>query len=681
MSLNSAAFQAPFSFNGVVIETTVQATAGQTITVELRTSVDGQTWTDWQTATPATVAGGRSVSQLIVARPFTSWLEYRALLSGGESPALDEVALTYINSTAGPALVDLVSREPLAGPTTQTPPPLAIGRTDWSGQPAPPTLERQTPQRIVISQIRTPVDDPNSAATLRAVQWATVNSYGQADLGLHYVVNGSGTALTVQPSATVQLPSVEPGTVRVAVLADAATEGVSEAAQAGLTALLAWLAEAYSIAPSAITAAPDAPAQLAALIPELRANLDRAAIRWRRFFPEGSPGNGVERLILLNPGAAEAHATLVGYTAAGAQRRSVTVPAGQRVDVTVSNAFAESTTLGLAVLADRPLVAERTQISGRELLGSTGAAAPHRTWYFAAGATDNGAQTYLLLINPQPTATAAQLTLYPDGTAPVTKTLQLAAQSRTTVLLNDLIPDQRFGLKLVALAPIVAERSLFTLTGAAGLATGSDQLSRRWLFAEGSTTAGYTTTLHLLNPWPDPVSVAVQVLSEDGTTVSRRYAVPGTARLSVLLSEVAPDLPFALDVRADRPLVAERELLFSDGQGLTIGPGTTAPATQWTFAEGSTAAPAEQFILIANPNRAPVSVDADYTLADGTLQHHTYLMPPTSRLSLATSADAPDQPVLTTRITASRPVVAERSIYVRGVDGIGGETSLGQPGR
>lgn len=674
----SAAFQAPFGFNAGVIETVIQASAGQTVTLELRSSLDGQNWRGWQRLVPVVERNGVAVSEFVAFPSFTSWLQYRVTLAAdSDSPIVDELATTFVNSTAGPALVDVVSRAPLQGPTTQTPPPAAISRADWSGGDQPTAITRQRPQRIELTQLRVPVDDPNGPATLRAYAWVVANSYGERDLPFHYFVNGTGTLFEGQPSASTRLPVGDSGVVRVALLADAEGEGVSEAAEATLTELLGWLTESYRLAPDAITVAAAAPAQLIERLPAIRAAADRAVVRYRRFFPEGSPGNGPERLVLVNQNAAEARATLVGYTDQGEQRRILVVPAGQRVDVDLNAAFADTASLGLTVLADRALLAERTQIAGRELLGSAGVGAPRRSWFWAAGATTDGTQTYLLIVNPQAAPAEGLLTFFGETGTLITKTVNFAPQARTTLLLNDLVPDQRFGLKLVTTQAVVAERSAFATNGAATLVVGSPTLNRRWFFAEGVTTTGFTTTLHLLNPWPQQIAVAVQVLSEDGTTVSRRYAVPPQRAVAVSLNEVAPDLPFAITVQGERPLLVERELRFSNGLGATAGLGASVPAVRWRFAEGSTAPPAVQFLLVANPNRAAVNLEITYTLADGTTQRFTREMPPTSRLSIAANTDVPDQPVLSTVITASRPVVAERSIYVQGVDGIGGETSLG----
>lgn len=674
----SVPLQAPFGFNAGIVAWTAAVSGDQALTIEVRSSIDGQTWTDWQRAQPAGSAQNAQLSQVFVFPLFTSWLQYRAGFTGPSgSPALDEVTLSYINSTTGPSLAEIVGRVPLSGPETLTPAPEAVARAEWAGVPVDPSIERQQPQRVEVSQVLAPVDDPNPLATLRALRWASQNVLGQPDLPYHLLIDGQGRVYEGFGSVTRRIPTAEDGTVRIALIANAEAEGVSEATQAELIEVLGWLEASYAIDPAAVQGAADAPQRLKDTVNDLRATIDRAVIRSRRLFAEGSTADVTERLSLFNPTAGEASATLSALTSGGEERRTVTIPAGRRVDVTLNNTFPATSTLAVDVLADRTLLSERTLIAGRELLGSTGAAAPARTWYFAESSTISGTETLLDVANPQRQEVAAVLTFYPDGVAPITQQVTFAPRSRITLRLNDLQPDSGFGLKLVASQPVAAERTMRRVSGAADLATGVDKLSRTWYFAEGSTTEGVTTTLYLLNPWPQQVPISLQIMSEDGTSLSRRYAVPAQARFELNLNDVVPALPFAMQVQADRPVAAERVMQFDGGAISTASAGAPELATRWSFVEGSTAQPAEQFLLIANPNRTSTSLEIAYVLADGTIERRTVSISALSRLTVFANSDVPDQPTVSTIITASRPVVAERSIFVNGANGRGAETSVG----
>lgn len=677
----SAPLQAPFGFNAGQVVWDGGLSATQALTIELRSSIDGQRWSDWQPAR-AVLQRQSFYSQVFVFPLFTSWLQYRVTLTsdGTASPTLDQISLSYINSTAGPALADLAGRVPLPGPATLTPTPEAIARSDWAGTTAPPA-ERQQPQRVELTQVLAPVDDPNPPATLRAMRHVWTPVLGTPELPYHYLIDGQGLIYESWGSPTRRLPDAPAGTVRLALLADAEREGISEATQARLIDVLAWLSASYDLQLAAITAAADAPPRLATLIDELRPAIARSMIRWQRLFAAGSTQAATARLAVFNPGAQEAQAIVTAFTPNGEERRTLLVPAGQRVDLTLNGVLPELPELGLEVQADRPLQIERTLIAGREILGSSGSASPARVWYFAEGTTAAGAETALAILNPQRQEVAATLTFYVDGTTPTSQRLVLAPRSRTTLRLSEWLPDAGFGFKLVASQPVVAERSVQLPGGAAHLSGGSATLSRSWYFAEGATIDGVTTTLHLLNPWPQQLATTLEVLSEDGTSLSRRYAIPPQARLVVTLNDVVPALPFALQISAERPIAAERVMLLDNGASATAAPGAPQPATRWTFVEGSTAATAQEFLLIANPNRASSAATITYVLADGAREERQVSIPGRSRLTVLVNEHVPEQPIVSAIITAERPVVAERSIYVPNPAGRGAETSLGLAGR
>jgi hypothetical protein len=210
---------------------------------------------------------------------------------------------------------------------------------------------------------------------------------------------------------------------------------------------------------------------------------------------------------------------------------------------------------------------------------------------------------------------------------------------------------------------------------------GSPTLERRWSFAEGITTSGFTTTLHLLNPWPQRVALSLQIMSEDGTSLERRYAIPAQTQMALTLNEIVPDLAFAVDVRAERPIAAEREVLLDEGASAASTVGSPQLATRWTFAAGSTAGSTEQFLLIGNPQRTATEVQVRYILADGSTVERQYSVPPTARLSVWSNVDVPDQASIATQILASQPVVAERTLIVTTPEGRRMETQVGAAGR
>ena len=675
----SPSFQTPFGLNAALVGWHASVTTGQTLTLELRSSLDGQIWTEWRPALGRPASADSMLSQLYVLPPFTSWLQYRALFEADAgSPLLADVTLTYLNSIAGPALVDIIARVPPAGPPVLTSPPQTIAAADWGLRAGEGEVEHRRPLRIVLREIQTPADDPNSAATVRALQWTATELMGQAELPYHFLIDGAGSIFQGAGAANVRLAGVPEGSVEVALLADIAAEGLSEPAESSLVGLLGWLGDAYRLPPRALESAGGAPARLQEMLPGLRDAMDRATVRSRLFFAAGNADAGTQRLALLNRGTSEARAVIAVIGAHAEERRSITVPAGRRVDVVLNGTVPITGPTALVLESDRPLEAERIEITGYELAGSPPASRPARAWYFAAGGQP-GDRVAFAVLNPQDRELPVTLTLFQEEAEPLTRTLTLAARSRQTLLLPEEAADIPVGARLVAAEPIVAERIVEADPGAAAFASGSTVLSRRWLFAEGSSMAGYTTTLALLNPWAQQVAVTLRVLSEDGTSLERRYALGGQRHLTIGLNSIVPNLPFSMEVEAERPIVAERLIRVDEGQGITASLGAPSSATQWVFVEGSTAVPAEEFLLVVNPQQQAVDLTARFLLVDGSTEERRYTVGARSRLTIAVNAELPERPLLSAVLIADQPVVAERTIYANGSERRGVETSLGQP--
>jgi hypothetical protein len=91
-------------------------------------------------------------------------------------------------------------------------------------------------------------------------------------------------------------------------------------------------------------------------------------------------------------------------------------------------------------------------------------------------------------------------------------------------------------------------------------------------------------------------------------------------------------------VTAPEPIVVERAMYlnrpgepFSAGHGAA---GVTAPARRWYLAEGATGPFFELFVLLANPNPAPVDVDVRYLTSTAQVFTKTYTLPASSRTTI-----------------------------------------------
>ena len=94
-------------------------------------------------------------------------------------------------------------------------------------------------------------------------------------------------------------------------------------------------------------------------------------------------------------------------------------------------------------------------------------------------------------------------------------------------------------------------------------------------------------------------------------------------------------------------------------------PGVTTPATEWFLAEGATGPYFDTYVLVGNPNDAPVDVTLTFLLPDGRTHVSTRTIGARARLTVAVEEEAPvlANTGVSTWVTASAPVIVERAMY------------------
>jgi hypothetical protein len=143
--------------------------------------------------------------------------------------------------------------------------------------------------------------------------------------------------------------------------------------------------------------------------------------------------------------------------------------------------------------------------------------------------------------------------------------------------------------------------------------------------------------------------------------------------------EVAGTVPGAWEVStqvtADRPVIAERAMY---GPGRTWGHdsiGSSGTSKTWYLAEGCTAEGFETWVLVQNPNDAPARVDLTYMTPEGPKQGQSMELPADSRETFEVAEVVPGNWEVSTRVTSTQPVIAERAVYWGGREG--GHESVG----
>ena len=703
-----------FLYNAVGASWQAELPPGTSLTLEIRggTSPKEEDLTPWQTlASSDAQSQNDGASALESVRPFPAGmavLQVRATLAttvANATPVLSEIALSYINTTSGPNRVADQQRVPAPyGPSTLTAAPAVALRESWGAPISATAVTRQKPRGIILHQIGSD-DVVSTPPFLRALAAYDTQVLGWDDLPFHFVIDRAGLVYVGRsggPTATVDRFAAGDAAIHVALIGASVP---ADAQRAALIGLLAWLGQAYEITPlgshsvsgasrpniaahaELVPVAADPSADLRAQLDSLRQAADQSTVRARWYFAEGNAFNFAERLAVLNPGGSTASVRFNLLRQPGpAVLRDASVPAGGRADLIVNNEFSDTSDVPAIIESNAPVIAERFMTFGNDLTSGPGVRQPARVWYFAEGSTEGESKAYLLLFNPQRAKVKAAITyMRGDGTT-AAQSVEIAPLQRTVVTVGDVLPGSSFGTRIVAAEPIVAERTMIfgpgstASSGGVHTSPGMATLSRHWYFAEGTTQAPFSMSILVLNPNAQPSNVAVTFLTDSGTSLTRKYAIPPTTRLSIPVNEVVPELGIATTVTADRPVAVERALYWNSGGAGSAGPGATSPAYTWRFADGRTSDNFEEFLLLSNPSANQARVTVEFVLADGKAAAQTVIMPKGSRYTMAVHQLYPGQPAIAATVRSTQPIVAERSLYAGtpgGAANKGGATALG----
>jgi N-acetylmuramoyl-L-alanine amidase len=179
--------------------------------------------------------------------------------------------------------------------------------------------------------------------------------------------------------------------------------------------------------------------------------------------------------------------------------------------------------------------------------------------------------------------------------------------------------------------------------------------------------------------------VALTYMNTSGHSYTREIEVTPLSRATVHVDEDVPNSDVSTTVTSTNgvPIVAERAMYFdfSKGAGGHDAPGVGQPATTWYLAEGSTDWGFSTYVLIQNP----LDVDADVTVrflrSDGANIDHQCKLKAGSRFTLdCSTVPGVEKADFSTKVSASSPVVVERSMYFKNHDGkSGGHCSPASP--
>ena len=186
--------------------------AGPSLAVELRTSADSATWTEWTPLTEVDDLVDEMIDQHYVepqiAAPGAQFAQYRVWFGGGDPSALVQVGLTFIDTSdlnQGPvvgllndvvgALHDVGQSYALAAPVGAS---KILTRQDWG---ADESLMQWTPeyrpvQKAIVHHTVTDDGGTNVASTIRGIYYFHAVTRGWGDIGYNYLVDKYGNIWT-----------------------------------------------------------------------------------------------------------------------------------------------------------------------------------------------------------------------------------------------------------------------------------------------------------------------------------------------------------------------------------------------------------------------------------------------------------------------------------------------------
>ena len=229
----------------------------------------GDPWSPWSPVEVAhdlgDEAAGRVLSGLLLAGGAT---EAEVRVDAGSPQGIELVA---IDAEHGPSRLVVAHATRPAGaynPVPRVPPPPVISRTQWGADESirRPEISFAPPVRMVVHHTVTTTNDPNPAATVRAIYGYHVLANGWNDIGYNFLIDAQGRVYEgrwARGYAPGEVPTGEDiagrgvtgahaegnntGTVGVALLGDFTAAPPTPAALDSLQRLLAWKADRHDI--------------------------------------------------------------------------------------------------------------------------------------------------------------------------------------------------------------------------------------------------------------------------------------------------------------------------------------------------------------------------------------------------------------------------------------------------
>ena len=299
------------------------------------------------------------------------------------------------------------------------------------------------------------------------------------------------------------------------------------------------------------------------------------------------------------------------------------------------------------------------------------AGAASAAWYCPGGplARIDQADASVALANTTARTIEARVTALPvAGIAdPVERRVLVPPLASVAVRLAELLDGATpAGASVVGPGGLVAQQSIKTPEGTS-VGPCASAASDRWYTAVGSTAAGSSLLLTLLNPFPDEAIVSLAFSTDQGRTVPgdlQGVVVPGRSLLVVDVDDHARrrDAVAAEVVARRGRLVVGRN--FRKGTGSSTALAAPSSASTWYLPGGVRADGVTNRLVVANPSDQDAEVSVELRLQEGAVEPLTLAVPAQERAELNLDDGRVPKGVpyaLAVRSLEEVPIIAERS--------------------
>jgi hypothetical protein len=298
------------------------------------------------------------------------------------------------------------------------------------------------------------------------------------------------------------------------------------------------------------------------------------------------------------------------------------------------------------------------------------------TWYLAEGTTAWGFSTYITIENPNARDLSALVTYMPTGAPNRTETVNLPANSQTTLtndhLLSVMGGQSDFSTKVEstdATKTIAVDRTtVWTGRGApseeAHCSVGVTAPATTWYLPEGSSKWGFETWLLIQNPGnTDAVCTVTYMIDGQGPKVVT-HPVPKASRSTLNMEADIGQQDASIEVESNAPVIPERAMYRNNKREGHDSIGTTTAAHDYYLAEGTTAWGFTTWVLIQNPASDASTVTITYMTPSGQKVQPSFSLPGNSRKTIKVNdVVGMGNTDFSTQVHGTGNIIAERAMY------------------